>query len=149
MDPQFGDGAIDEGGEAEDERGNAGQREHAMAAELCLKHHQYNGREQQNYRRMPDGQKVQAEEAEQNEERAKGAGYDGAGDVELQVDEKAAEDKQQNGDVRIGEFAEKALADGRGDGDDLRSLQVQGLGRTVEAMDLATVERGEQGGVIG
>jgi len=54
---------------------------------------------------MPDRKKIQAEEAEKNEERAEGAGYDGAGDVELEIDEKAAEDHQENSDVGIREFA--------------------------------------------
>ena len=114
MDAQLGDGAVDEGGEAEDEADDAGQREHAVAAELCLEQHQHECREQQNDRSMADGKQIQAEEAEENEERADGAGDDGAGDVELQIDEKAAEDEQKNGDVRIGEFAEQALAQGGG-----------------------------------
>ena len=85
-----------------------------MAAELCLEQHQNDCSEQQNDRRVTDRKEIQAEEAEKNEERAKGAGDDRAGDVELQVDEEAAEDKQKNGDVRIGELAEQALAYGRG-----------------------------------
>jgi hypothetical protein len=59
---------------------------------------------------MPDREKIQAEEAEENEEGAEGAGDDGAGDVELEVDEKAAEDHQQNSDVRVSELAEEAFA---------------------------------------
>ena len=39
MDAQLGDGAVDEGGEAEDERDDAGEGEHAVAAELCFEHH--------------------------------------------------------------------------------------------------------------
>ena len=67
---------------------------------------------------MPDREKIQAEEAEENQEGAEGAGHDGAGDVELEVDEKTAEDQQQNGDVRVGQFAEDAFAERRGGSDD-------------------------------
>src|SRR5207302_8963626 len=79
---------------------------------------------------------------------AEGTGHDGAGDVELEIDEKAAEDHEENSDVGIRELAEQALAERRGGGEDCRSVEVQGLGAAVEAMDLAIVERGEERGVV-
>ena len=98
---------------------------------------------------MPNRQEVQAEEAEQNEERAERAGDNGTRDVELEIDEKAAKDKEQNGNVGVGQLAEKTLTDGRHRGDDLRSLQVQRKGCPVETMDLAAIERIDQRRVVG
>ena len=63
MDPQFRDGAIDESSETEDEAADAGRGEHAMAAIFCLEHHHKDCREQQSNGRMPDREKIQAEEA--------------------------------------------------------------------------------------
>ena len=114
--------------------------EHAVAAVLCFEDHQHEGGEQQNDGRVADGKEIEAEEAEENEESAEGAGDDGAGDVELEIDEQAAKDEQQNGDVRVGELAEQALAQGGRDGDDCALPEMQGLGGAIEAMDLAAVE---------
>ena len=61
---------------------------------------------------------------------------------------RAPRDEQKHRDVRVGELAEQALALGRGGGDDLRPLEMQGLGGAVEAMDRAAVESFEQGGVV-
>ena len=141
VDAQFGDGAVDERGEAEDEGDDAGEREDSVAAELCFEQHQDEGGEQQHDGGVPDGKEIEAEEAEEDEERAEGAGDDGAGDVELEVDEEAAEDEQENGDVGVGEFAEEALAQWRAAMVTIAaSLEVQGLGGAVEAVDLAAVE---------
>src|ERR1700722_17413168 len=97
---------------------------------------------------MADGEEIQAEEAEENKECADGAGDDRAGNVELEVDEQAAEDKQENGDVGVGEFAEQAFALGGSGGDDRCPLEMQGLGGAVEAMDLAAIESLKQGVVV-
>ena len=97
---------------------------------------------------MADGQEVEAEEAEEDEEGADGARNDGAGDVELQVDEKAAKDEEEDGDVGVGEFAEKALAQ-RGRVVRIRARGGAGSGGAVKAVDFAAVEGGEQGGVVG
>jgi hypothetical protein len=93
MDPQFRDGAVDERSEAEDEGSNTGQCEDAVASILCLKHHHYDSGEQKGDRRVPDREKVQAKETEENEKCAQRAGHDGTRDVELEVDEKAAKDE--------------------------------------------------------
>ena len=44
---------------------------------------------------MTDREKIQAKEAEDNEESTDGAGYDRSRNVELEVDEKATEDQQE------------------------------------------------------
>ena len=49
---------------------------------------------------MADGQEVEAEESEEDEEGAEGAGNDGAGDVELEVDEEASNHEQE--DIKVG-----------------------------------------------
>ena len=118
VDAEFGDGAVDEGGEAEDERDGSCECEHTVAGELGFEHHHHQSGEEERDGSVADGKEVQAEEADENEEGSEGAGDDGSGDVEFEVDEEAAEDEEEDGEVGIGELGEEALAEGGLDGED-------------------------------
>ena len=111
-----------------------------MAGELGLEKDQDESSEEKGDGGMADWKEVEAEEAEEDEEGSNGPRDDGAGDVELEVDEKTAEDQEEDGDVWVGEAAEDALPHRwRGGGDD-GVVEVQGFGGAVEAVDLAIVE---------
>ena len=144
MDAQLGNGGGDEGECAEDEAGDAGEGEDAVACEFdfeddedgCGGEHEQGG--------VADGEEVEGEDGEEDHDGAERAGNDGAGDVEFQVDEERAADEQEKGEVGVGEEAEEALADGGFDGDDLGVAQGQSDGRAVEAGDFAAVEGGQE-----
>ena len=124
---------------------DADEAEDAVAAEFCLEDHQDDSGEQKHDGGVTDGEQIEAEEAEQNEERAEGAGNDGSGDVELEVDEEATEDEEEDGDVGVGELAEEALAEGGWSGDDFGVVEVQGC-RCCRRSDGCRGRRGWRGG---
>ena len=64
VDAQFGDGAVDEGGEAEDEGDGSCECEHTVAGELGFEHHHDQGGEEERDGGVTDGKQVQAEEAD-------------------------------------------------------------------------------------
>ncbi len=76
VDAELGDGAVDEGGEAEDEAegGGSGEGEDAVAGEFGLEGHHDEGGEEEHDGGVADGQEVDAEESEEDEEGTDGAG---------------------------------------------------------------------------
>ena len=79
--------AGDESEHADHETDDAGEREHAMAGELDFEHHQDGGGEQQHDGGVVHGQQIEREEREQDQQGAERSGDDGAGRVELEIDE--------------------------------------------------------------
>ena len=83
-----------------------------MAAKLGFEHQQDHGREQQEDRGVADGEQVQREDGQEHHQGAEGAGNDGAGGVEFEVDEQRAADEKKQGDVGIDEPVEQVFAEG-------------------------------------
>ena len=94
------------------ERDGSGECESAVAGELGFEDDEDKGGDQKEDGGVVDGKKIEAEESEEDEQCSDGAGNDGSGDVELEIDEQGAEDEDQDGEVGIGEAAEEALAKG-------------------------------------
>ena len=95
------------------------------------------------------GSRFRPKRLTQDEEGSEGAGDDGSGDVEFEVDEEAAEDEEEDGEVGVGELGEEALAEGGLDGEDGCAVEVEDLGVAVEALDGAAVEGVEEGLIVG
>ena len=149
VDAEFGDRGVDQGGEAEDEGADADGGEDAVACKLGFKDNHDDGGEEQGDGGVADGKQVEAEGSEEEEEGAERTGDDGAGDVELEIDQQAAEDHEEDGEVGAGEAGEEALAGGGRVGDDGGVGEVEGDGGAVEAMEVAAVELMEEGDFIG
>src|SRR5262249_8315301 len=112
VDTLLWDRTIDQSGESEDECNGSGDGEGSVARGLGFEHDEWEGGDQQGDRGGVNGEKVESEESKQDEERAEGAGDDGPGHIELKIDEKRSEDKDQDRKIGIGEAAEEALAKG-------------------------------------
>ena len=140
VDAHLGRGAVDQRGEAEDEADDAGEREDAVAGELGFEHHQRERGEEQQDGGVLDGQQVEAEDGEQDHERAERAGNDGAGDVEFEIDEQAAADEQEDVEVGAGEAGEQALAHGGREGFDVWRGEVEGVVAPLKRLMVLAVE---------
>ncbi len=94
------------------------------------------------------GQKVERKEGEEDEDHSDDAGDDGSGMIEFGVEGEAADGQDEEGDVRVHEPAENALAQGGGKLFDRLAGEVEGLGGAVKAADGAAIELVEQVGFV-
>ena len=122
-----------------------------MAGEFDFENHEHGRGQQEQYCGVADGKQVEREDGEENHHRSQRAGDDGAGDVEFEVDEQGSADQQHEGEVGVGEAAEKLLAEGGFESDDAGVAQMEGFGVSlaVDACDGAAVERGDELSFVG
>ena len=97
---------------AKGEAHNAGNRQRAMAAKLCLQQQQHQRRHQQQNRRKPDGQQVQRKHGQQHHQRSQRAGHDRSRRVEFQVDQQRPAHQEQQRDVGIDKPAQQSSRSG-------------------------------------
>ena len=135
----------DEREHAQHQADDAGEREDAVAGEFDFQHHEDGGGQQQHDSGVVDGQQIEREEREQYQQGAERSGDDGAGRVELEIDEQTADDQHEDGEVRIHQPVEHTIAQRRGHGIERRVFGMQhGLG-AVHPRDGAAIDLVQQG----
>ena len=123
---------------------NAGNRQHAVAAELGFKQQQNQRRHQQQHGGIADGQQIQRKNRQQHHQRAQRAGNDGSRRIEFEIDQQRA--ATRNSSAMLGSTSQPSSSS-RSEGCNhfnARPGQVQRQLCSVHARNLAAVERGQQ-----
>ena len=94
--------------QGEDARGS----KNPMGGEMSFQDQQYKSGGQQHHRGVAHRQQVQGKDREQHQDCAQGSGNDGAGGIELHIDEQCADHQHQDREVGIGEPVQNLFPQG-------------------------------------
>jgi hypothetical protein len=148
LDAHLRDGTVDQKQTAEGECDDAPDGEDAVGDEFCLQGEQDKSQGDESERGVAGRQQIQGKEGEQNEDDADDTGDDGSGVIEFGVQGEGSDGQDQEGDVGVHEPAQDALAQAGGKLFDGLVGEVEGLGRSVKALDAAAIELVKQVGFV-